>query len=201
VMRSKASATYLNAIKTMTIADRVKESIDKYNSNDLENALIQICIAIDGTAKKVYPHTKNNSKARFKDFVIANLDIITFFTFNTNVFINCQFGDYTIEQFVYEVLRCGLIHEGELSSRFRFTEPGEPIQISLNQWCLPKTFIFGTLLAVIGASANANERITDYYAVEIFGSPFKLNDLWGRADLIRQAIGPPVSTNCLSSSS
>jgi len=176
----------------MSIADRVKESVDKYNSNDLENALIQTCIALDGTAKNEFPRIKKNNK-RFKALVNANMDIITFFTFNTNVFVNCRFGEYTIEQFVYEVLRCGLLHEGELSARFKFAEPGEPVLISNKQWCFPKTFIFGTLLAIIGASSNANQRVADDLSVMIMGSRFRINDLWGRADLIRKAIGPPVS--------
>lgn len=176
----------------MSIADRVKESIDKYNSNDLENALIQICIAFDGTAKNEFPVIKTNAK-RFKAFVKANMDIITFFTFNTNVFIDCKFGEYTIERFVYEVLRCNLIHEGELSTRFRFTEPGEPVSIGEKLWSFPKTFIFGALLAVIGASSNARQKVADQLSVSIMGQQFKINDLWGHADVIRKAIGPPVS--------
>ena len=48
----------------MSIADRVKESIDKYNSNDLENALIQLYIAFDGTAKNEFPHIKTNGGSR-----------------------------------------------------------------------------------------------------------------------------------------
>jgi len=177
----------------MSIADRVKESINKYNSNDFENALIQICIAFDGTAKNEFPHIKTNAK-RFKAFVKANMDIITFFTFNTNVFIDCQFGEYTVERFVYEVLRCGLIHEGELSTRFRFTEPGEPVSIGAEQWCFPKTFIFGALLAVIAASSNAKQKVADQLSVNIMGNHFMVNDLWGHADVIRNAIGPPVSS-------
>ena len=178
----------------MSIADRVEESINKYNSNDLENALIQVCIALDGTAKKEFPSIKKNNK-RFKAIVSANIDIITFFTFNTNVFVNCKFGEYTIEQFIYEVLRCGLLHEGEISARFRLIEAGEPILIGGNQWCFPKTFIFGTLLAVIGAPSNSNQKVEDHLSVKIMGSQFKINDLWGRADLIRQAVGPPVSNH------
>ncbi len=177
----------------MSIADRVKESIDKYNSNDLENVLIQVCIAFDGTARNEFPDIKPNAK-RFKAFVEANMDIITFFTCNTNVFTNCRFGEYTIEQFVYEVLRCGLLHEGELSARFRFTEPGEPILIGGNQWSFPKTFIFSALLAVIGASSNARQKVADQLSVMIMGKRFRINDLWGHADVIREAIGPPVSS-------
>ena len=176
----------------MPVADRVIECINKYNSNDLENALIQICIALDGTAKKEYPDIKKVGE-RFRAFIKANMDIITFFTFNTNIFINCQFGEYTIDQFVYKVLRCGLLHEGELSAMFKFTEPSELISIATKQWRFPKTFILGTLLAVIGASSNSKQRVSDDLSVTVMGNRFRINELWGRADQIRKAIGPPVA--------
>ena len=175
----------------MAVADRVTESINKYNSNELENALIQACIALDGTAKSEYPRVKKVGE-RFRAFIKANMDIITFFTFNTNVFINCQFGEYTIDQFIYKILRCGLLHEGELSEMFKFTEQGEPVSVGTKQWRFPKTFIYGTLLAVIGASSNSRQRVADHLVVTIMGTKFKINELWGRADLIRNAIGPPV---------
>lgn len=176
----------------MPISDRVIECINKYNDNDLANALIQMCIALDGTAKKEYPKIKKVGK-RFKEFVKANQDIITFFTFNTNIFINIQIGKYAIEKFMYEVLRCGLLHEADVPEMVKFVEPGQPITISQNRWCLPKTFIFGTLLAVIGAASNASQSVPNEIGVVIMGQMFKVNDLWGRADMVRQLMKPPVA--------
>ncbi len=176
----------------MSVADRVTECINKYNSNDLDNALIQLCIALDGTAKNEYPRIKKVGE-RFKAFIKANQDIITYFTFNTNMFIDCQFGQYTIEQFIYKVLRCGLLHEGEVSAMFKFVEPGEPISIGDKQWCFPKTFIFGALLAVIGASSNSKHIVAEHLGVTVMGKNFKLNELWGHAELIRKAMEPPIA--------
>lgn len=175
----------------MSIADRVTECMNKYNVKDLDNALIQLCIALDGTAKNEYPRVKKVGD-RFKAFVKANQDIITFFTFNTNVFINCQFGRYSIEQFIYKVLRCGLLHEAEVSAMFRFSEPSEPILLGDKQWCFPKTFIFGALLAVIGASSNSRQSVSEKLGVTIMGKSFKVNELWGHVELVRKAIGPPL---------
>jgi hypothetical protein len=177
----------------MSIADRVTECINKYNANDLDNALIQLCIALDGTAKNEYPRIKKVGE-RFKAFIKANQDIITFFTFNTNMFIDCQFGQYTIEQFIYKVLRCGLLHQGEVSAMFKFAEPGEPISIGDNQWCFPKTFIFGALLAVIGASSNSRQSVAEELGVTVMGKSFKVNELWGHAELVRKAMEPPIAT-------
>jgi hypothetical protein len=178
----------------VSVADRVTECINKYNANDLDNALIQLCIALDGTAKNEYPRMKKVGE-RFKAFIKANQDIITFFTFNTNIFINCEFGGYTIEQFIYKVLRCGLLHEGEVSAMFKFAEAGEPLSISGKQWCFPRTFVFGTLLAVIGAPTNARQSVADQLGVTVLGKRFKVNELWGRADLVRETMAPPVAVS------
>jgi len=172
----------------MSIADRVVECMHKYETNDLDNALIQVCIALDGTAKKEYPKVKKVGE-RFKAFIRENQDIISFFTFNGMVFIDCKFGSYTLDQFIYKVLRCGLLHEGGIPTMFKFGEPGTPATLSDAQWSLPKTFIFGTLLAVVGASSNLKQVTGDHYKVVILGNEFKLNDLWGNAEIIRNASG------------
>jgi hypothetical protein len=173
----------------MPISDRVMECVTKYNADDLDNALIQIRIALDGTAKKKYPEVKKVGE-RFKAFIKNNQDIITFLTFNTNMFIDCQFGKYTLEQFIYGVLRYGLLHEGEVPAMFEFTAPGEPATIGDKKWRLPKTFIFGTLLSVIGASSNATQVLPDDMEVTIMGQTSKVNGLWGHAEVIRNLMRP-----------
>jgi hypothetical protein len=175
----------------MSVSDRITECAAKYGANDLDNALIQICIALDATAKKEHPKIKNVGE-RFKAFIKSNQDIITFFAFNTNIFIDCQFGEYTVEKFIYKILRCGLLHEGDVPSMLKFTQPGEATTISNRQWQLPKTFIFGTMLAVIGAPSNAGQVSSDDMIVVIMGQEFKMNDLWGHSEVIRDSMKPPI---------
>jgi hypothetical protein len=59
----------------MAIQDRIKEAIDKLNLNDPINALIQVSIAIDGTAKKMYPGKKTSF--RCKKFLEDNRGFIS----------------------------------------------------------------------------------------------------------------------------
>jgi hypothetical protein len=172
----------------MTIADRVEECISKYNSNDLDNALIQLCIAFDGTAKNEFPGNIPNNQ-RYKSFLSDNMDIISYFTFNTNVFFNCKFGDYTFERIIYGVIRCELLHEEELSKRLVFIEPGEQTTISNEQWRLPKTFVYGSLLTVIGAKTNYKQKANDKLFVKILGKQFQVNKLWGQGKIIRNGLG------------
>jgi hypothetical protein len=174
------------------VAARVKECIDKYNSDDLDNALIQVCIALDATAKNEYPSIDRVGE-RYTAFIRDNHDIITFCIFNSNVFINCRFGEYTIEQVIYKILRCGLFHEAEVPAFLRFVPAGEEAVLSNAQWSIPRTFVIGALLAVIGARSNATERLPEDYSIGLADQQVELNVLWGNAAMIRNYLGLPAA--------
>jgi hypothetical protein len=167
----------------MAIGDRVKECIDKVNIGDFENALIQLSIAFDGTAGKEYPKMKGGR--RFMTFLQKNQDIITYFTFATNIFIDCEFDGYKLEDIIYHVLRCPLIHEGSIPDEIVFVDEiviGRPD----GRWLFPKTYVVGGLLAVIGAKRNIMEKIPPKYVVIISGKSYQVNNLWGHCDQIRK---------------
>lgn len=173
----------------MAISDRVRECIDKLNANEYESALIQLSIAFDGTAKKEYPRIKKVGE-RFKAFLKANQDIITYFTFGGVIFIDCEVDGYTLEQIIYKVLRCGLLHEGSIPGEIEFVDElvwGRPG----GKWRLPKSYVLGGLLAVIGANNNAGERVPEHYVVVIKGNRYQVNQLWGNSELIRRIMQSP----------
>ena len=172
----------------MSIADRVEECIAKYRSNDLDNALIQLCIALDATAKNEYPKLKKVGE-RFRRFVKDNHDVITFFTLHGNI-VRGEFrvGEITFDQFVYKVLRCGLLHEADVPELMKFAQPGEPVTVSEAEWRLPKTFILGSLLSVIGAKSNSKQRLSSSITTTFAGKEVDVNDLWGRIEIVRTAI-------------
>jgi hypothetical protein len=167
----------------MAIGDRIKECIDKFNGSDFENALVQLSIAFDGTAKKEYPSMKSGE--RFTTILRDNQDIITYFTFAGNKFIDCVFDGYKLEDIIYRVLRCGLIHEGSVPEEIEFVD-----EIVLGRqggrWRFPKTYVLGGLLAVIGAKGNANEKVPAQYRVVIKGKPYRVSNLLGRSIKIRE---------------
>ena len=172
----------------VSIADRVFESIKKYELGDLENALIQLCIAVDATSKREFPGTKKVGD-RFRAFVRSNLDIVTFSMFGDCVPM-FKVGEHSMEAFIYKVLRCGLLHEGELSERFKFVEIGELIAIGANKWRVPKTFLFGLTLAVVGARSNFRESLPVDFKVWWCHKQFNFSELWGQSQLIREAMVP-----------
>jgi hypothetical protein len=63
----------------MAIVDRVKEACDKLLMGDPINALIQVSIAIDATAKKAYPQMTTSRRCR--RWLSVNQDFITMVAF------------------------------------------------------------------------------------------------------------------------
>ena len=168
----------------MAIADRVKECIDKTSQGDFDNALVQLAIAFDATAKKEYPR-ENKVGVRYKRFLRDNQDIITNIAFLGTTFIDCRFGGKTIEEIIYTALRNPLLHEGEMQMKFT-----DEVAVAWKDgvYHFPKTFVLGGLLAVIGAKSNANQKLPGRYAVTIRGRSYEVNQLWGKVDDIRRII-------------
>lgn len=59
----------------MKIADHIKQSIDAADRNELAQALLSACLAVDGTSKKTYPD-ESSVGVRFRRFINDNLDVI-----------------------------------------------------------------------------------------------------------------------------
>jgi hypothetical protein len=171
----------------MAISDRVKEAIDKLHQNDPINALIQISIAIDATGKKAYPGKKTSY--RCKQFIKDNQGFIFRVSFGKleirgPIILDTVAGKKSFEQVLYDLIRCSLLHEGELpkevtivkESNFGVTTDGKVI--------ISEKVIWGLILAVIGAAVNENESLPEVYTASIGETTLKLNDLWGEKDKI-----------------
>jgi hypothetical protein len=59
----------------MKIADHIRHSLEACDSRELDKAMLFACLAVDGTAKKMYPQIKHVSE-RFRKFIVEHLDII-----------------------------------------------------------------------------------------------------------------------------
>ena len=55
----------------MKIADHIKYSLSACGSRELDKAMLFACLAIDGTAKKMYPQI-DRVGARFKKFIVEH---------------------------------------------------------------------------------------------------------------------------------
>ena len=176
----------------MGLADRVKEAVDKMNLGEPVNALIQVCIAVDATAGKEYPKTKVGE--RNKKFLRNNQAFLTRVAFGkleVGGDILLQFEDENgkretkkLEEVLYDLVRCVLLHEGELSERVMITPKLEFGFSKDRKFLLSAGLIWGMLLAVIGSPVNSIERVPNHYWISVGGQQLPLNELWGKREEI-----------------
>jgi len=177
----------------MTIANRITEAANKYLADDYENCLIQASIAIAATATTHFPKTSEN--VAYKQFLHENMRLITMVAFQQGrSILNIKLaykhpelkpdsaGLCTIEQILYHVIRCGLVHAGKLPCDL-ILRPGRIIQVG-PPLILPSELLMGMIMAVVASCHNAGEHYPDYLAFG--GVPF--GDLAGKADAIFELV-------------
>ncbi len=176
----------------MAIRDRIKEAIDKLKLNDPINALIQVSIAIDSTGKKIYLGKKTSF--RCKKFLEDNRGFISRVAFGKLEIqgpmlfpIQASKGSKktrTLEEVLYHLVRCSLLHEGELPNEVEITSKNEIGMTIDGKVLLPVNMIWAMILAVIGSDVNRLERLPPGYTASIEDVAIDLNDFWGNSERI-----------------
>ena len=180
----------------MAIADRVKECLDKLKADDPVNAFIQLSIAIDGTAKKEYPGKKTS--VRCKEFLKKNLPFVFWAVTNgTPNKLESFKLDFSQEgrpsnyvefvDVVYQIMRCSLLHEGEMSDKVAFTNIA-CIEMANGKMFFPTALIRSLLFAVIASTANVSERLPKNYTFTFGKKKVPVNELWGNLEKAKDAI-------------
>lgn len=185
----------------LNIGKLIAESIDHLDKGEIDQALVDVSIAIDATAKREY---QAKGKRHFKDFIRQNMQLISR---AGTVNITCQAmrfrlkhpdlrpgadGEVGLEDILYELVRCGLLHEGDLPSCIRF---GQEMVFANDGMVitLPKHLIFGLILAVVVSPMNSDQAIPAKYVYKAVGGSLDvqlvLNDCWGRRDEVRKVLG------------
>ena len=179
----------------MKIAQHIKYSLDACDSKDLDKAMLFACLAVDGTAKKMYPDIKKVGD-RFRQFIIDHLDIIelmfggldlkdTLFPFkNDKGVLGIKFEDI-----IYEKFRCNLAHGNELPIGYGIT-----IKVSANihqflistetqSMTLPESAIYALALPCVLAPINKDQKIgsNDYWFNDKLNS-YVVDRWWGKKE-------------------
>ena len=174
----------------MAIADRVEKAFIDLQGRDLENALIQISVAVDATAKRMRP--KSGVGERCRKFIQSNEDFIYHFAMDGRLKLadgaRLKFGQAgDLGHILYKSVRCALLHEGDISSTVEFVS-----NLSLGhkggKFLINEGMIFGLLFAIVAAPVNIRERTKSDLRIEYKGQPLNINELWGRPDLINTLV-------------
>lgn len=138
-----------------------------YVNKKYEEALCMACIVIDACSAKEYPDRANRNNAeRYKLFLKRHFSTICKYGFPgiqaTNIRIKVNVSDSNLkpdkngyvdmEQIIYHVLRCGLIHECNIEKTIQFTDT-TIIGDWNDKFYIPKDIIRG----LIAAAEESNE--------------------------------------------
>lgn len=164
------------------ISRRMQQCIQHLQARDPEGALVNLFPAIDKTAKRRRP--KDGVGKRINSF-LQDEEVLITAVGTGNVFKGCTFNGKAFHDALYEFGRTPIAHEGELDPRLQFNDSGG-LQIGVDSWNLPVSFIAGMALAVIIAPENKGERTADGLSVVVLGARFMVNDIWGRPDEVRK---------------
>jgi hypothetical protein len=177
----------------MSVGERVQECINKLEINDAENAFIQLSIAIDGTAKNEYPGKKTSF--RCKKFLRENLPFVMWsltngtpstckdfkFEFSSDGYPN---GMTSFEDIIYSVLRCSLLHEGEMPEKVNFINESYIAMVD-GKMQFPIALIGSLLFAVIASPSNKNQNVSKNSHFMFGEVKAYVNDMWGSEDKTR----------------
>jgi len=174
------------------ISKRVETAIWHLSERDFENALIQISIAIDGTAKKKFPNEKKVGE-RIKKFITEyERFIYQFISFGT---LNMPAGSISIQkklpELVYETIRCALLHGDDDFEKYIVIKEEEMILgVRKGRVIITPGYITGFLFSVIVDSVNKNEHCISNPVFGINGKPpVKINNLWGNLTEVKKYTG------------
>ncbi len=131
-----------------------------YENDKYLESLTLACIAIDACAAKLYPgeSVTNRNKHFLKDYfrVISKYGFPGIQASSIRIKLNAnidnlkkdEHGYVDMEQIIYHVIKCGLVHEATIDERIKFTNKTMIGDFNSDQFYLPRAIIFGLLKAI-----------------------------------------------------
>lgn len=111
----------------MSVFDRIVKAEKDLALQDYENALIQVLIAVAATSRKRYPYPQYKDREAFIKYLKEEHFQEKLLPVIRGGCIRFQYRNdlVDIETFLYECIRCNLLHEAELVSNLKFIEQDE----------------------------------------------------------------------------
>jgi hypothetical protein len=155
----------------MNISDYIKHSLDEADRGNLEAAMMHVCAAVDGTAKKLY-HPSKKGGERFKKFIVDNIDIVQHllggFDLEKTIFPFSDQKDNVgvkIEDIIYNNYRCKLMHGDELGDGWGINVSIDmhldklSVDLKDKTMLLPQSKIYALGLPCVLSSVNSQQKI------------------------------------------
>ena len=190
----------------IAVGRRIQEAIDHMGKGETMLALTPACIALDITSQR-HAGLKRSSRSSFKRFVQENLWLITYVGFPGLMastvrvpFVHPDVkpdaaGCVGIEDIIYHVIRCSLIHSDEKNSKIRWNDA---IALGLDQdgnLVLNNGLIWGLVSAVVFSPSNKDESVPEQYWLQVGMFRMFISELWGRIDLAKKFVKFHISVD------
>lgn len=164
----------------------------------IDDALLQLCPAIDATAKAEFGISGRSS---YKRFIGENFELITRLAFGgpaiSNLFLGVEHpmlepdadGCASVQDVLYHVVRCGIIHDAAIHDAVCFA-PEDTIRVAEGRVQLPQSMVWGMILAVIVAPVNRDQTSQTPKSVTLAGvCTIPFDRLWGRRQELHWLLG------------
>lgn len=183
----------------ISVGQRVQEAIDYMDHNKYALALTPGCIAIDVTSQRHFG-AKRSGRSIYKRFIQEHLWLITYMGFPglmaTKVRVPFSHpevkadaaGNIGVEDAIYHVIRCSLIHSDDKSAKITWNNA---ISFGIDpsgNLILNKQLIWGLIGAVVFSPVNKGEKIPDQYWLQIGDFKMFISELWGRIDIAKRVV-------------
>jgi hypothetical protein len=163
-----------------SISRRMRDAIHAHGRGDYEGALVHFFPALDKAAKRRRP--KVGVGQRIRGFLADEEGLISALA-TGNCFRSISVDGVSFPDAIYRFGRTSIAHEGELDPRLKISSDGS---LRIGQvWSLPPSYITAMCIAVMAAPECGMEKIDGDAEVDLLGSRWKLNDLWGAHERIK----------------
>ena len=177
------------------IGKRIHEAIVKAAAGDLENALIQVSIAIDASGKKKRPEI-DKVGVRYREFIRDHESIIYFLIVGIKStakpvmsFRTRNGGEIDLAQAYYKSVRNGLLHDGKIGDKLRVVN-GSIISYQDERISISTNILWALIIAVVCDPINADEKIEGIHTITLStGATLNLHELWGNLNQVYELTG------------
>ncbi len=192
---------WADSLICVEVGGAVRRSLDHWERREWDLAVVHACNALDGTAKKRYPH--EGVASRFKRTLRDSLDIFATMAAPTVDFEQTRFpiavkSDLSdsrpdIADVLYGIHRWNHGHDNELPKGFELTPHG-PRPLGIHIWSagkiqLPAAVVIGVLAVAVFSPENKDQTIPDGYQLSWYQHVFNICLWWGWQDHFREIIG------------
>jgi hypothetical protein len=180
----------------MKLSEQVLCAIDDAVAGKFDAALLHACIAIDATAKRLYPCERKvgiRYMACLRDYYwIIEPMIGAGFNLIESRFTNVQLGKNLspdLADVIYEIFRCSHAHGDEVPACYSIIPTVGPFgskwSFGHGELHMPDRITWALLAITVFSKINARQKSNGAYYLSLGNDQFPICDWWGREDDFR----------------